>query len=498
MLALALSGAASCRSQPPRPRLVLLYATCTLNRDAIAPYGKDVNYTPNLAAFARDAVVFARHETETDQSGPAFASLFSGAQVDRHGVYRHPARLPDELFLAAEAFAAQGYETYYWSGHPMAAAELNYGQGVRPEHVRKRIPGKADLYSLTANDSDFAAILDRLRRDRSYRAYVQVSFTLTHSPYTPVDPRAVADFKRESAQDWPALTDEEVLRFARLYDANYLRLQWDFPNRIRELGLGASDRAKLAQVVDAYYKVSVRLLDHCFGRLLDSIRTAGLMDESLIAFTADHGETLDGEEALFKWTHGMEVAPDAIQVPLLVHLPGRSPRAGTYEGVSRSIDVYPTLAGLSGFSVGRKDGVDGTDLSSAVRGASAPPTQRAFSHTTLPGPELIQQFRGWLVSAYHPTTDPEHMWVSVRDGDLYARLRKLEGPGWGVDLFDLARTPGARSIPFDPENPRHRELARELEGYKMKLLSQYERHQRQQSLHESEVRERLRALGYIQ
>src|SRR5262245_53030446 len=147
-------GLASCgpRASPP-PRLVVLYATCTLNRDAIAPYGKDVTYTPKLAAFGRESVVFARHQSETDQSGPAYASIFSGAQVDRHGVFTHPARLPDELYLAAEAFAARGYDTHFWSGHPMAAAELNYGQGVPAANIQRRKPGVADLYSLTANDA---------------------------------------------------------------------------------------------------------------------------------------------------------------------------------------------------------------------------------------------------------------------------------------------------------------------------------------------------------
>jgi len=499
LLLAALLGLAGCGSNAPRrPRLVLLYATCTLNRGSIAPYGKEVRYTPNLAAFARDSVVFMRHQTETDQSGPAYASLFSGAQVDRHGVYRHPTRLPDELYLAAEAFAARGYETHYWSGHPMASAELNYGQGVPPENVQKRRSGAADLYALTANDQGFAAILDGLRRDPASRAFVQVAFTITHSPYTPVDPRAIADFRREYPREWPALPDDEVLRWARLYDAHTLRLQWDFPNLVRELGLGASDVAKLAQVVEAYYKVSVRLLDHCFGRLVDTIRAAGLLEDSLIAFTADHGESLYRDDTLFEWTHGLEVGPDAIQVPLLVRLPGPRPRAGTYEGVSRSIDVYPTLSGLSGFAVGGKDGVDGVDLSAAVRGLAPPPVLRAYSHTTLLGPELVQQFRGWFVSQFHPSTAPEHMWVSVRDGDLYARLRKLDRTRWGIDLSDLSKATGPRGVPFDPGSRKHRELASELEGYKARLLAAYGRLGPEHSLHETEVRERLRALGYIQ
>jgi Sulfatase len=497
-LLLGLPGLTACRASPPSPpRLVLLYATCTLNRGLIAPYGR-VAYTPNLAAFARESIVFQRHQAETDQSGPGYASLFSGSQVDRHGIFRHPARLRDDLHLAAEAFADHGYETHFWSGHPMASADLNYGQGVEPQNVNRRRPGVANVYALTGSDDAFSAILARLRSDPSYRAYVQVAFTITHGPYTPIDPRAVSSFRLEHPEEWPRLSDEEVARWVALYNAHYLRLQWDFPRVVKELNLRPADVANLAAVLEAYYKVSLRLLDHCFGRVVDKIREHGLLEESLIAFTADHGETFYREDALFKWTHGLEVDRDAIQVPLLVRLSGPRPRAGRYNGVSRSIDVYPTLAGLSGFAVGKREGVDGADLSAAVRGEEPPPPLRAFSHTTLLGPELVRQYQGWSVLDYHPSTDVEHMWVSMREGDLYARLRRLDRGGWGVDLSDLGAAGGPLTVAFDPTRRIHRELARELEGYKARILRTYEGHSRELTLRESEVRERLRALGYIE
>ena len=497
-VAAALLMSSGCRRDPVRPRLVLLYAPCTVNRDVLSAYAAGVRYTPNLAAFARESVVFQRHQTETDQSGPAYASLFAGAQADRHGIYRHPARLADELYLVAEAFADQGYETHFWSGHPMASADLNYGQGVLPGHVHHRKPGVADLYSLTANDADFAAILERLRRDPAARAFVQVAFTVTHGPYAPVDPRAAADFRREHPAEWPSLPDAEVDRWARLYSANYLRWQWDFEAMARESGLSPDELARFAEVVRLHYKISVRLLDHCFGRLVDTIRAAGLLEQSLIAFTADHGETLDRASALFKWTHGLEITPESIEVPLVIRLPGPRPRAAVYDGVSRSIDVYPTLAGLSGFSAGPSRGVDGVDLSASVLGRQPPPALGAFSHSTLLGPELVDQFRGWLVSRYHPSTDPADMWVSVRDGNQYARLRRLEDARWGFDLFDLARRPLSAPAPLDLARRPERELARELEGYKARLLARYAQGGAARTLQEAEARERLRALGYIQ
>ena len=84
----------------------------------------------------------------------------------------------------------------------------------------------------------------------------------------------------------------------------------------------------------------------------------------------------------------------------------------------------------------------------------------------------------------------------LRDVDLYARLRKLSPDRWGVDLEDLGAS-GAPSVAYDPENRRHRDLARELEGYKARLLEAYARAGSEPGLKDEEVLERLRALGYV-
>jgi hypothetical protein len=95
-LALALAAQAGCQSRAgdAPPRLVLLYVPCTVSKTFLSPYTAGVPFTPNLSAFAREAVTFQRHQTEAPSSGIAYASIFSGAQADRHGAYRHPTSLP--------------------------------------------------------------------------------------------------------------------------------------------------------------------------------------------------------------------------------------------------------------------------------------------------------------------------------------------------------------------------------------------------------------------
>ena len=134
----ALAACSEKGSGPTGPRLVVLYSTCTLGTEYLSPYAAGIAFTPNLQAFADEGVVFERHMTETGQSGVAFASLYSGTQADRHGVFHHPRMLGDEVYLTTEAFAENGYVSHFWSGHAMAAGELNYGQGVAEENLHHR------------------------------------------------------------------------------------------------------------------------------------------------------------------------------------------------------------------------------------------------------------------------------------------------------------------------------------------------------------------------
>jgi arylsulfatase A-like enzyme len=77
-------------SNHKQPRLVLLIATCTVNKDYLSPYNANVSTTPFWEHFAREALVFENHYSETVQSGVANASIFSGNQATRHGVFTHP------------------------------------------------------------------------------------------------------------------------------------------------------------------------------------------------------------------------------------------------------------------------------------------------------------------------------------------------------------------------------------------------------------------------
>jgi len=492
------SGAGS--ADAPAPRLVVLYATCSLNKTYLTPYDPSMPDTPGLARFARTAAVLERHMTETGVSGPAYASILTGTQADRHGIYSHPTALPPDRFLVSEAFAAGGYDTYFWSGHPMAGVRLGYGQGVPADHVvfTEGSGTIADRDRLTAHGDRFPEILDRLGRDPSYRAYVQVEFTLTHGPYDRrTTPEERAAFLAAHPEAAGGLTPEVLERYLALYDRNSFNLTWNFPETVERLGLSRDDVEVMARALEVGYRTAVVNLDRQFGALVEAIHEHGLDAASLIVFTADHGEILYRSNAFFHWTHGKQLAPEVLEVPCLIR--GAGARAGPYPNVTRSVDLFPTLAGLCGLSLPRDLDLPGRDLSPALRGREPAPALPAYAHTSLLAPEEYRRLPGLtLRNALHPAPDPRYIWTLIRDGDRVFKLcREAEGD-WRVEVFDWGADRGETHDLYDPANPEHAARKQDLLAYKLRLEEGFARDTADTTEAAREERlERLRSLGYV-
>ena len=477
-----LAFAAGC-AREATPRLVLLYLPCTLNAERLSPYAPDVPYTPHVDAFSRQGVVYERHQTESGHSGVAYASIFAGRHADGHGVFSHPTRLADENYTLTEAFVEAGYDTWFWGGQPMA--RIGYAQGVPRDRVFER----------EMRIEELEQVLAWLAAEPGARALLINTFTLTHSPY---DASKVASFCERYAGVCARMGGDAegpvdaVMRWHAVYQANALGLESDFPATVRRLGLSESDVAAMGRALEIVYASLVNLVDERFGELMAAIDAAGLAEESLVVYGADHGEALYRDNALFKWTHGWELAPEVLRVPFILRGPGLA--AGTrVEAVTRSVDVFPTVAALAGVALPAEESAKlrGVDVS-----AGATAGMLAYSHT----PVMDPRFRGLihgreLWQRYHEDVGVPGLWVSVRDGDLVTKYRNLDGERWGFEVFDLASDPEERRNLYDPDNPEHRERGAALGRYRDALRAGWDRRGEPQL--DEHTREALRALGYI-
>lgn len=326
---------------------VLVVVVDTLRADHLPAYGYRTGRTPNLDAFARDAIRFDQAFSNASWTRPSFASILSGRYASSHGVMAKTDALPNELTTLAEAYREGGYHTTGIVTNYNVAPYFNFDQGFDEYHylspdfvlgaddsaaklllvqfLRQRIEGLRDRFlgvrpgtayqdAETVNRQIFAA-LDAAPADRPWMMFV--GYMDPHDPYYahPYDGEAYS----RAAHPSPSPGEAEHLR--ELYDGEIT--YWD---------------------------------EH-FGRLVAELRRRGLYDDLTIVVTADHGEEFGEHGGFF---HGTTLYDEQVRVPLFVKLPA-SRRGGTVvRHWVQSIDIMPTLLHASRLEV--PEGVQGGDL----------------------------------------------------------------------------------------------------------------------------------------
>jgi arylsulfatase A-like enzyme len=91
------------------------------------------------------------------------------------------------------------------------------------------------------------------------------------------------------------------------------------------------------------YRGELHYVDHHVGRLLHELTNQGIRDETMVIFTADHGEAF-GEHG--RWGHHPYMYDELLRVPLIIDEPGRD--AGTVDTQVSLIDIFPTVCDACG------------------------------------------------------------------------------------------------------------------------------------------------------
>ncbi|MEM6995822.1 MAG: sulfatase [Myxococcota bacterium] len=205
----------------------------------------------------------------------------------------------------------------------------------------------------------------------------------------------------------------------------------------------------------ARYRAAVKVVDEQIGLLLAGLDEAGCGDNTIVVFFADHGEGLAQQPRLPE-THGRVVYNELVRVPLAIRVPGVGARR--VEVPASLLDVYPTLAELSGVAV---DGLDGISLAPWLgteppreRGARPLPLNESdqFGVVLWPHKLIITRETG-LAELYDLSRDPfERTDLAPANKPLVAELRAVYG---SLPPVQILRTRRGRA----QRNQRFRSLA---------------------------------------
>ncbi len=312
------------------PNLVLITLD-TVRADVLEPYGFPDRSSPNLQAFADEAVVFEEAFSTSPRTSPSHASILTSRHPSEHGVLFNGIDLPSEIDGSCVTLAEHLRRAGFFTGGIVSASAVGERYGFDRgfdtfEHERTRrksqkpdAGGGADYVTETARAW--------LRKHRGRRFFLWVHYYEAHMPYHS-EPR----FCRELG-----LTDCKPVTFEMAVDGS--------------LSLDEIRQAYRAEIFE---------LDFHVGRLLGALEELGLDGDTVVAIVADHGEYL-GEHGRF----GHDLLYDEVlHVPLMVRAPGLPPSRRS-ELVS-TVDMAPSVLPLLG--VAPLPGARGGDVISGIGG----------------------------------------------------------------------------------------------------------------------------------
>ncbi len=296
-------------SGEPSARNLILISIDTLRADHLSGYGYGRLTSPRLDAFAARGVTFLNAISASAWTVPAHMTLFTGLEPVAHQLIDFPfvGRLGADYVTAAETFLRRGFRTAAFVGGGYMSARHGFDRGFEIFESNGR----------RFEENLPAARLWIEQREPDGRFFLFLHGFNTHKPYKPPSP-----YDREFCPD-----------YAGHYDTKDL-----LPERPRP-------SPEDLEFVVCQYDGEIRFVDELLGGFLDELEAAGLLKDTLVVITSDHGDEIYEHG---KVDHIHTLYDELIRVPLIMVGPGILPKVVRRQ--VGQIDVFATLFDFLGLA----------------------------------------------------------------------------------------------------------------------------------------------------
>jgi len=344
----ACQGPASVLFEGPRPPNLILIVIDTLRGDMLAGPNGEPAHMPYARELARRGVLFTDVTAPAPWTLPSMGSLLTGLMPRDHGVTRMVPlpRLPVGVTTWAERLRQRGLQTAAYSGAPwalqgehgllkgFAASDVGFGLDGAPTALQgwrrsldPRRPFFVLLHSFEAHDP--------YGEESNHRRAALTQPPAGFDPQAPREPWELAYHFLTNRSERTAL--DRAL--GKEFRAAVVRYLWS--------GYKREPRPELAESLRRAYIEGVRWVDGLLRSTVEWLESEGLLENTLLVVTSDHGEAF-GEHGTLE--HGRVLHEEVLRVPLLIV--GPPPWSGgrvVREHVGL-MDVMPTYAELAGLS----------------------------------------------------------------------------------------------------------------------------------------------------
>lgn len=341
--------------------------------------------TPTLDQLARSSIRFETAYCPVPLCTPSRYALLSGREAKRAGAWNNDSVLDPELTTIPKTLSNIEYKTYL-------EGKMHFGGQVQFGGFDQRTYG--DLTGQSAHQAepprpyghppDYRRLLAEVGETGIPESLLQETRTVEESISTLREHRHA-----DSEQPWFLCASFSRPHWPRTAPSRFVDKHW--PDNVPEPTVSGGDtddhplvtacaertassdlsHAEMMRARSGYFG-AVEYIDEIIGDFLLRLDDSGFLENTIIIYTSDHGE-LAGEHGLWEKRTWHEAAT---RVPLFVQLPSHRENGGMPERLHTPVsllDLYPTLCGL--LDVEQPNGLDGRDLSDAVRTGTEPDSE---------------------------------------------------------------------------------------------------------------------------
>ena len=412
---------------------ILLLILDTVRAESLILYGYARSTTPNLEQLASRGVLFTRAFAPASWTLPSHASLFTGRYPDEmpwlfarkplDGTYPTIAEVLRDNGYATAAFTANW--AYVTHEHGLSRGFAHFDDHFEYSTLGMELLRSSSLLETIATNKSVRRILnswDIIARKRATTVTADFLDWLSERP-----PRPFFAFLNYMDAHMPYMPPKPFDR--QFTQPGVVEPNWDDV-------LGNDEPGHLPAMRDRY-DGSIAYVDQQIGLLFEVMEERGLLQNTIIVVTSDHGETL-GEHGR-ALLHATSLYATELHVPLVMTFPARVPANTVVNAPVTLRDVPATILALA--SLDRSRPLPGRSLASLWNEKSAA--------DAVSGPVLseTQPLPGWT-KPYHPVAKGNMRslvsgWLHfIRNGDGREELYDLESDP--QEQRDLANTPEKR------------------------------------------------------
>jgi arylsulfatase A-like enzyme len=324
-------GLAACTEAGPKRKNVILITLDTVRADYVSAYGVRPGITPNLDALAAEGTRFDMAISTAGVTPVSHASILTGLNNQTHKlrVLSAPSgyTLPEDVPTLATVLAKEGYRTLAVHSAFPVSRSFGFKRGFEVfedmnTEMRTGPDGQKTSWDVNTAQRRSDATTDVVTRVLGD----EEPFFLWIHYWDP--------------HDWAMVPPEGHL-----------------PPR----DVLFDEQGQIRRPAKELYAAEITYQDEQIGRMLGELRKRGVLDDTLVVVTADHGQGLMEHD----WAAHRLLYQEQVHVPLIVRVPGAASQPVVRDLV-RTTDVFPTI--LDYLGVAAPAGVDGRSLRALMEG----------------------------------------------------------------------------------------------------------------------------------